>query len=124
LTSPPPLPKKLPKVHKQASEWEVGEVVSYRLASNRLIVCRVIGHNEDKGGRTAFCELLDWIGTQIPSADILARMPIKLDIEAVGKQRSKDRLVLKHKPLQTPGGYLVFPGAYLDRMLAEVFGVN
>lgn len=137
LTSPPPPPRKLPRIRKQASEWEVGELVSYRLASNRLIVCRAIGHHEDKGGRTTICEMLDWIGTQIPSADNLARLPIKLGIngqhsqfmlcEPVGKQKGKGRLVrlgLKEKPLQTPQGYLVFPWAHLDRMLAELFGVN
>jgi hypothetical protein len=43
---------------------------------------RVIGHHEDKGGRSAVCELLDWTGSEVPSPEEISRLPIRNRIQS------------------------------------------
>lgn len=124
LVSPQPAPKRVPRTVKGANDWSVGEVVGLRLESGRWTLLRVIGHHEDKGGRYAVCELLDWVGEQFPPAEHIARMPIRREatprgISQFGFQdpiKSTDRVRVQRLGLNSPpgqsfGGYtfLVWP---------------
>ncbi|HSE31027.1 MAG TPA: hypothetical protein VLA93_05585 [Pyrinomonadaceae bacterium] len=53
LLSPPPPPKAVAKRIKSANEWQIGEVIAFRLMSGRWVLLRVIGHHEDRGGQVS-----------------------------------------------------------------------
>jgi hypothetical protein len=67
LVSPPPAPKHIAKRRRAANNWRVGSVHAFRLDNDKLCLMRVTGHHEDKGGRFAVVELLDWVGETVPS---------------------------------------------------------
>jgi hypothetical protein len=73
LASPPPAEKRVTKRKLYESPWKEGDLFSYRVLSGRAIVFRVIEHHSDKGGRYPVCKILDWVGREIPSKEILAR---------------------------------------------------
>jgi hypothetical protein len=136
LVSPQPAPKRVPRTVKGANDWSVGEVVGLQLTSGRWTLLRVIGHHEDKGGRHAVCELLDWVGERFPSAEQIARMPIKREaiprgISQFGFQdpiKAKDqvrvqRLGLNSRPEQTCGGYAFLVWPSMDTSLKDLFGL-
>lgn len=137
LVSPQPPPKRVPRSIKGANDWSVGEVVGLQLKSGRWTLIRVIGHHEDKGGRHAVCELLDWVGEDFPSAEQVPKLPIKREanlrgISQFGFQdpiKSKDqprvkRLGLHSRPAQTCGGYTFLVWPYVDKLLKELFGLE
>jgi len=137
LATPPPT-KKLPKVLKHETDWEIGELISYQLESGDYLLFRVIGYHNDKGGRFPVCELLDWKGLLLPPENKLPTIPIR--VEATPRRFSQFMLSLpkgrkalpkklrrtgiKIKPAQKPGGYASFPWKYLDRMLNEIFALS
>ena len=137
LLSPPPPPKRVPRRIRSANDWVVGEVVGFQLPSGKWTMLRVIGHHSDKGGRFAVCELLDWTGTAPPSAELIARLPVRRGQKARGTsqflfqepRKKKDQSRVAHwgivsKPEQTPGGYAVFVWPYIDRWMKEDFGLE
>lgn len=104
LESPQPEAKSMAKRHVAANAWKKGDLVSYRLLSGRFIIIRVIGHHADRGGRFAVCELLHWSGDELPTDDIIRRLPIKVEANRRGissfmlaeptpHQKGRDRLV-------------------------------
>ena len=60
LQSAPPAPKQVARAIKSLNEWKTGEVIGFRLLSDRWVLLRVIGHHEDRGGKFAVlrCEVL------------------------------------------------------------------
>lgn len=66
LESPPPAPKRLPRVFRNSSDWPVGEVVAYALQSGRWTLLRVMGHHTDRGGTSPILEVLDWDAAELP----------------------------------------------------------
>jgi hypothetical protein len=137
LLSPPPPPKRVPRTIKSANEWLVGEVIAFRLTSGNWTLMRVIGHHSDKGGRSAICELLDWIGDPIPSAGAVARLSVRYEacprrisqflFQEPRKQRDKARVLrtgINSDPAQKPGGYTALVWPYVDRELMEIFGIE
>lgn len=79
LESPLPAPKKVPRRIREANDWPVGAVYSYRLESGNFCLFVVSGHHEDKGGRYAKLELLDWQGYALPSSWRIHIMRRRLD---------------------------------------------
>jgi hypothetical protein len=97
LTSKAPAPKRIPKRFDAKNDWERGEVVSYELRSGRLMLFRVVGHEEDvirmtpgtplapgdvianRGCQTPHVELLDWTGAPgaHPSLDELQHVEVR-----------------------------------------------
>lgn len=137
LVSPQPPPKRVSRTIKGANDWAVGEVVGLQLKSGGWTLLRVIGHHEDKGGRHAVCELLDWVGDEFPSAEQVAKLSIKREanlrgISQFGFQdpiKSKDqarvkRLGLHSRPAQPCGGYTFLVWPYVDKLLKEFFGLE
>lgn len=77
LMSPQPDEKKIRRRLPAECDWQVGELISYRLLSGKLIVFRMIGLHSDKGGKSPYVELLDWSGEVGPSLDVLRSLPIR-----------------------------------------------
>ncbi|MBX3208810.1 MAG: hypothetical protein KF764_27510 [Labilithrix sp.] len=135
LRSPAPSPKRVARPYRAANDWSVGEVVSYRLASGRWTAFRVIGHHTDKGGRSAICEPLDWIGDAPARESDVSRRRVRRSLGSwdesqflFGERRlDGSRLVrtgISSTPQQTPRRFLVFVAPHGDRLLAEVFGLE
>lgn len=138
LLATPPAAKRIPKVIKAANDWAVGEVIALRLSSGLWTLMRVIGHHEDKGGRSAVCELLDWTGSEVPSPEEISRLPIRNRIQSgpyskpqfflaeARKKKDKARLErtgIVSTPGQEPGGYMGVIWSHLDILLSEHFGL-
>jgi hypothetical protein len=134
LRSAPPSPKRIAKTIKSANEWQKGEVIGFRLLSGRWVLLRVIGHHEDRGGKSAVCELLNWIGESITSVPAVEKMSIRKESGPRGtsqflfqeprSKRDKARVVstgIFSKPVQLCSGYTVFVWPFVDRLFREVF---
>ncbi len=77
LDSPPPPEKQLRRRFKATCDWQVGELIAFRLRSGRQAIFRVIGHHTDRGGTFPIVEVLDWCGTEIPPVTELAKCWIR-----------------------------------------------
>ena len=143
LRQPPPPEKRIPRRFRDHCNWDVGEVIGYHLQSGNWALFRVIAFHRDKGGTSPICELLDWIGTPIPSAleisklavrrtgpDVITRRPNEIARFMLGRTSEKElpitrliRLGIKLEPSQKPPenrGRVVWPvGIYLWRNLDE-----
>jgi hypothetical protein len=134
LASPQPPEKRVRRLFRDSNEWQVGNLVTYRLLSGRLIILRVIGHHTDKGGTSPIVELLDWVGQEPPGN--LQSVPIKRSTpkHAItqfmigGGRYHNDRpdnrlqlLPVKLTPTQKPREYAVFLWRWLDKLLREDF---
>lgn len=134
LQSPPPDPKRVAKPVKSMNEWRIGEVIGFRLLSGRWVLLRVIGHHEDRGGKSAVCELLNWTRESLNSLPRVDQAPIRTGA-APGQtsqflfqeprlKRDQLRIVqtgIVSKPAQRPGGYTVFVWPFVDRFFRDVF---
>jgi hypothetical protein len=88
LLSPQPPQKKIRKRFRNTCEWEIGEIIGYRLQSGSLVMFRVIDYFVDLGGTSPIFEVLDWIGQEIPARENLQTVGIK-----VGKQEATQIIV-------------------------------
>ncbi len=139
LLSPQPAEKRIPKFFRNTCDWSVGEVITYRMASGLLLLFRVIGSHNDRGGTSPVCELLDWMGHESPGLDAIRRLSVRTSGSLPGPVFSQfmlgrtsereypetrvRRLGVRLPPAQKPGGYLVFLWRNLDRQLEEIFGI-
>lgn len=137
LRTDPPPPRKVPRRFVPDNQWAVGEVLSFRLLSGRYALFRVIGHHRDKGGRHAVCEVLDWIGDDLPGEADARRLTIKDRLYPSGRPQflcgeprrkaELDRFARTGwtlPPAQTPSQYSVFVFPYFDQQLREGFGIE
>lgn len=137
-TAPPPL-KRVPRRVRHTTHWQVGEVFALRLHSGRLTLFRVVGYHEDRGGRFARCEMLDWTGTRShrPSTSIVDRLdvlPARSDFNAgqfmPPEPRTKvdqGRLLrtgIRSVPMPPRLSMLVVVWPHVDRILADCFGLE
>lgn len=135
LTSPQPPARKIAK--RILCEWHlgVGELFAIRLLSGRQVIFRVTGTHTDKGGSYPQCELLDWIGEEIPDKSVLENIDIKssrsdrkhtithLMLVGLGR-RSASRmqpLGLRLEPVQKKKISSVVHWKYFDKFLKEWF---
>lgn len=134
LLSPPPPAKPVAKPIKSANEWQIGEVVAFRLLSGRWVLLRVIGHHEDRAGKSAVCELLNWTGESLNSLPSVDQLSIRKESGPRGISQflfqeprlKRDQLrVLRtglvSKPAQRLSGYTAFVWPFVDRLFREVF---
>jgi hypothetical protein len=131
LLSPQPPEKRIPKRYRNTCDWEVGEVISYRLLSGKQFLFRVIGCHTDKGGTSPVCEMLDWSGTELPSEQVVKTSIGKGKQFMLGRLKEKElpvervtRLGVKSESNRTPGGYTVLLWSRLDQQLRDYFGVE
>ncbi|HJQ83568.1 MAG TPA: hypothetical protein VKA21_05800 [Candidatus Binatia bacterium] len=150
LRSPAPAEKRIPKRFRNHCEWEVGEVIAYRLRSGRWSLLRIIAFHSDRGGTSPICELLDWVGDRIPSREEVVSLPVRLTGPdrrpsnqltrfMIGRTSERElprervkRLGMKLEPAQQPpvrrGGMqvswsvIVFSWRFLDAALERDFG--
>lgn len=136
LISPPPREKRIRKPFIDTNDWQVGDLIAYRMQSGRFIVLRAIGHHRDKGGTSPICELLDWSGEQIPQSfqsigvrkSFGARPITQFMIgRTSSRQRPDDRLQVlgvNMTPSQRPAGFTVLLCKWFDKSLKEKFGLE
>ena len=137
LLSAPPSPKRVAKRIRAANNWEIGEIVAFQLLSGRWTALRVIGHHEDKGGRSAVCEPLDWIGDAPTVKDVYglairnrrdARHTVSQFLfQEPRTKRDCARVVrtgLRSMPAQLPGSFTVFVWPHVDRLFRELYGLE
>jgi len=77
ILSPQPAPKKIPKLFRDRTEWQIGHLVSYKLTSGRFVVFRITGIDDRNKYRLALGEMCDWVGDNLPSVSALASLPRK-----------------------------------------------
>lgn len=134
LLSPQPPAKRLRKRFRNTCEWEVGEIIGYRLPTGDYVLFRLVGYHTDKGGTSPVFEILDWVGAEIPAADSLKAFPIKIwgfDYTQlmIGRVSQRElpvervvRLGIKQKPKQRAArNYIVTLWRWLDRTLEGIF---
>ncbi len=130
LLSPQPPEKRIRKKFRDTCEWEIGEIIGYRLLSGTYLMFRVIGYHVDKGGTAPVFEILDWTGDQLPERRELESVGIRtwsrdgkqLMVGRVSaRELPRDRVIrlgFKLKPHQKkPQGYTVTLWRWLDRDL-------
>jgi hypothetical protein len=137
LQSQPPAEKKVRKRFVDSTVWEVGDVYSYRLRSGSLVLLRVLGFHQDRGGRAPICEVLDWSGQVVPDQARLRRLgpkratvgPLHQSQFLFGsvsrREYPKDRLRLEAKgtrPRQRPHRFGIVLWRNADRDLEVLFG--
>ena len=141
LESPPPPPKRIPRVYRNATEWELGEFVGYALRSGSWVVFRNIAFHSDAGGTSPIVELLDWVGPELPTAAQCVGFGVRPDMREhlprhdrvwrlmIGATSARERPDSRLRRLGVAGnppapigratGAVVFPWRYLDKLLAE-----
>ncbi len=140
LDSPQPKQKKVPKRFRDDCDWTVGELIAYSTLSEKKVLFRVVGFNQDKGGKSPVCELLDWRGDIIPNKLRLRLLRIRTKTYPNGKRTSQfmigriserelplervERVGIILKPSQSIGGFTVFTWKHLDQQLNEHFGIE
>jgi len=136
LTSAQPPERRVPKRFRDVNEWQVGDLVAYRMQSGRRVILRTIGHHSDKGGTAPIVELLDWTGEQIP--DSFRSFGVRKSRGArpitqfmIGRTRAAERpdnrlqyLGVNMKPAQKPAGFTVLLWRIFDKTLKEEFGLD
>jgi hypothetical protein len=137
LVSPQPPEKRVPRTVKASSDWQVGEMIGFRLLSGKWTLFRVIGHHTDKGGRSAVCELMDWVDYQLPEAEKIAGLSIRTEKSPRGlsqflfqepkkknDQPRVQRIGVSTPPSQKSGGYIALVWPYLDQQLDSIFDMR
>lgn len=92
LETPQRPPKKIAKPYVEISDWEVGEMIAYRLPSGRLAILRVTSQDTYFGGKSPECEVLGWDEQTEPTEEELARLPLR---EGIKEQRPEEFPVTK-----------------------------
>lgn len=80
LNTPPPPPRRISKTFRASCDWRPGDLIAYRLLSGSFIVFQMIEPHTDKGGVAPICEIFDWIGSSLPTADTLAHCSMRPQI--------------------------------------------
>ncbi len=141
LLSPQPPEKRIPKRFKDSTDWQIGEVVSYRLRSGDYILFRVLDYHADMGGTCPLCELLDWSGSNVPGPDVINKLPVKSHIGvwkdhapqfmlgAISKREfPKDRInrlnIISPRDDWKFNGAFMFLWRFLDEDLVKFFGLE
>ena len=137
LLSPQPPQKRIPKRFRNTCEWEIGELIGYRLLSGSFVIFRVIDYYVDLGGTSPIFEILDWIGQEIPAREVLETLSIKVGKQeatqlTVGRVSNRElprdrvlRLGIKLNPEQKVKYSMPFTlWRWLDRELEGWFGIQ
>jgi hypothetical protein len=137
LLSPQPAPVKIPKRFVAANNWQIGEIIGFQLVSKRWVLWRVIGHHTDHGGKTAVCELLDWVGDVIPEPNKIKQLKVKKGtspyyprqyiVQEPHNKKPQERIWrtgIISKSNQKTGGYGVFAWKHIDIQFKTIYGLE
>jgi hypothetical protein len=78
LNTTQPAEKKVKKRYIASTDWNLGDVYSFRLQSGKFALLHVIGFHQDKGGRGSVCEILEWTGEIIPDTKSIEEMGCRI----------------------------------------------
>ncbi|MFC6999415.1 hypothetical protein [Rufibacter roseus] len=137
LLSPQPKSKKLPKIYKENSLFNIGDLFSYRHSTGNYALLRVIGIHQDKGGRSAVCELLDFFEREIDTFKDFSSTPIKaidnphspitkfmvaeVSAKYAPNHETFKLIAANTKPVQISRGYSVLFWRDMDKHLSTAF---
>jgi len=112
LLSPQPPAKRIPRRVLSETPFQEGDVIAYRHPSGYSFVLWVSANGGDKGGAYSQVELLDFVGTTVPSLKVLTRLPAMLhhyERALDGSQHPPDRagFLLVHASRLSPERYAV-----------------
>lgn len=137
LHSQQPPPRRIPKIFKDSCDWEIGEIIAYRLLSGNLALFRVIGHYTDLGGTSPIFEILDWIGLELPGPGELAPVGIltgrqgntQLKVMSVSRRELPRNRVIRTGIRLKPAQAVKYPLSvslwkWLDSVLNTLFGLQ
>jgi hypothetical protein len=138
LTSSQRPERRIPKRFRESNEWKTGELIAYRLLSDRFVVLKVIGQHTDKGGASPICVLLNWVGARLPNESQLKTAGIRKTNEAppmtqfmlAGTKATErpdnrlQRLGMSPKSSPAPGQFTVLLWRWFDRVLKERFEIE
>jgi hypothetical protein len=135
LVSTQPPQKKIGPTFRNSNAWARGSVQAYKLSNGELCLLRVIGHHTDKGGKAPVAELLDWVGSELPSKDEMRRHVYpngrelsQFMLGATSERKRKNARLedtgVVLEPGQKAGGFTVFLLRHLDKHLATLFGLG
>jgi hypothetical protein len=140
LISTQPPQKKIAPTFRNSNDWAIGSIRAYKLTNGELCLLRVIGHHTDKGGKSPVAELLDWVGSELPSKEAMRQLPVRRHLYPNGRELSQFMLGATSErerkaariedtgvvlePGQKPGGFTVFLLRHLDKHLATLFGLG
>lgn len=75
LLSPPPPPRQMRRNLPCTCDWQPGDLVAYRTLGGNQIVLQVQILHSDKGGTYPSLEVLDWLGPELPAAELIDALP-------------------------------------------------
>ena len=84
--------KKLPP----KCEWDKGDVLAYQLQSGQFILLRVVAVERNWVQELPVCELLDWVGNEVPKIDIVSRLPIRRNNRYASESMFHFPMIKKH----------------------------
>jgi hypothetical protein len=91
-----PTPKRVRISREHATTWAVGDLIRYRLLSDRSIVLRVLRLWPNNRKETSFdpcCDIADWIGVELPARKVLASLPSRMPV-ATERYRASAKFIL------------------------------
>lgn len=133
LLSPQPAPKKIRKTIKATCDWDVGDVVSFRLKSGQLTLFRVIGKVTDHCGTYPECQFYDWTGQTTPSITEIHKLRIRPGVVMLCGSTMRDyphdriiRTGVKHPvdDLPEPWGVGVWLWGQIDWHVQQAWGLK
>lgn len=91
LLSAQPPARRIAKAFRQTNDWMVGELVSYRSASGKYVIFRVLGHHVDRGGTAPEMELLDYYDDAPPRLEAALALATRPMVEKMAHDYSLTR---------------------------------
>ena len=136
LFSQQPPPRRIPQQFRESCDWEIGEIIAYRLLSGNLALFRVIGHYTDLGGTAPIIEILDWVGKELPKQDELTSAGIlantkgetQLKVMSLNRRELPRKRVIRTGIKLEPAQAVMYPlpvslWRWLDGILKTTFGM-
>lgn len=77
LLQPQRAPTRIREVYHYRTDWNLGDVVGYRLQSGKWVLLRVVDISEQKKSRIPIVELCDWTGQEFPPTSEIERLPAR-----------------------------------------------
>ncbi len=75
LLSPPPPPRQVRRNLPCTCDWQPGDLVAYRTVAGNQIILQIQLLHADKGGTYPSLEVLDWLGPDLPPAELIDALP-------------------------------------------------
>src|SRR5579863_1077482 len=75
LLSPPPSPRPVRRNLPCTCDWQPGDLVAYQTVGGNQIILQIQMLHTDKGGTYPTLEVLDWLGPDLPGAELIDALP-------------------------------------------------